>query len=122
LQSYLQRDKILKIAGMKELYDKDRDMLEQRERMKRMKEGRDNLNIIKKKEGRGVVPIGAMDELNLDNVEEYLSEMPRQSKSEDATAIYNEDYGQEDEMGPSINDQRPEQDVSPPLSPPRKNK
>jgi hypothetical protein len=48
---------------MKELYDKDRELAELRDRKKRMKEGRENLDIIKKREGRGVVPIGALDDL-----------------------------------------------------------
>ena len=60
---YLNREKILNIAGMKELYDKDREIAELRDRKKRMKEGRENLDIIKKREGRGVVPIGALDDL-----------------------------------------------------------
>lgn len=60
---YLNREKILNIAGMKELYDKDRELAELRDRKKRMKEGRENLDIIKKREGRGVVPIGALDDL-----------------------------------------------------------
>ena len=85
---------------MKELYDKDRGLLDQRDRFKRMKEGRDHLNIIKKKEGKGVVPIDALDELNLDNIEEFISGMPPKQKTDDATAIYNDDYGLEHE-GPS---------------------
>ena len=60
---YLNREKILNIAGMKELYDKDRELAELRDRKKRMKEGRENLDIIKKREGRGVVPIGALHDL-----------------------------------------------------------
>ena len=60
---YLNREKILNIAGMKELYDKDKELSELRDRKKRMKEGRENLDIIKKREGKGVVPIGALEEL-----------------------------------------------------------
>ena len=58
---YFNREKILNVAGMKELYDKDNELEELRDRKKRMKEGRENLDIIRKREGKGVVPIGALD-------------------------------------------------------------
>jgi hypothetical protein len=65
---------------MKELYEKDRGLLDQKDRMKRMKEGREHLSIIKKQEGKGVVSLGVLDEINLDNIDDFISEMPYPSK------------------------------------------
>ena len=78
---------------MKELYDKDNELAELRDRKKRMKEGRENLDIIRKREGKGVVPIGALDELQLDDIDQGFDgpENTNHKLNEDATAIYNEE-------------------------------
>ena len=80
---------------MKELYERDKDLADLRERQKRMKEGREHLDIIKMREGRGVVPIGALDDLQLDENYDHGFDGPEgsnQKLNDDVTAIYNEEF------------------------------